>query len=203
MAHQVRFVDTGDLFEVESGETVLEAALRSGVELAHECTLGGCGTCRVRVDQGSVTYREFPTGLTEQEHAEGYALTCQALAASDLIVVSNAISAPGGMVDLDLTLTGTSALTNGQQMLLIDLVNAGQSMGAGTLWLGGTNQLIQGESFTVAGGSYTNIFAISYVGGTDNNDVILTVIPEPATVSMMLLIGAGLTLRRRMLRKQG
>ncbi len=89
MAHQVRFVDTGDLFEVESGETVLEAALRSGVELAHECTLGGCGTCRVRVDQGSVTYREFPTGLTEQEHAEGYALTCQALAASDLTLAAS------------------------------------------------------------------------------------------------------------------
>jgi CDP-4-dehydro-6-deoxyglucose reductase len=89
MAHQVKFVDSGDLFDVQADETVLEAALRHGVSLAHECTLGGCGTCRVRIEQGSVTYRAFPTGLTEQEHAEGYALTCQAQALEDLTLAAS------------------------------------------------------------------------------------------------------------------
>ena len=84
MAHQIRVADTGESFEAGPDETVLEAALRQHVQLPHECTLGGCGTCRVKVNQGNVAYREFPTGLTEEEHAEGYALACQAMAESDL-----------------------------------------------------------------------------------------------------------------------
>ncbi len=86
MTHHVHLADTGETFEVGSGETVLEAALRHHVQLPHECTLGGCGTCRVKLEQGTVHYGEFPAGLTREEDAEGYALTCQAIPASDLVL---------------------------------------------------------------------------------------------------------------------
>lgn len=85
MSHRVRLQgDEG--FEVADGETVLQAALRSGVALAHDCQLGGCGTCRVRLIEGAVTYEEWPFALTEEEAADGFALMCQAHPQGDLVI---------------------------------------------------------------------------------------------------------------------
>jgi 2Fe-2S ferredoxin len=39
--------------EIRGGETVLEAALRAGIEIMHQCGgNGSCGTCRVLVEEG-------------------------------------------------------------------------------------------------------------------------------------------------------
>jgi CDP-4-dehydro-6-deoxyglucose reductase len=69
-------------------ETILDGALRAGIDLPHDCTLGGCGTCRIRVLQGGVTYQddELPFGLTEEEAELGYALACQARPAGDIVI---------------------------------------------------------------------------------------------------------------------
>lgn len=85
MSHRVR-LQAGECFEVSPGETVLEAALRSGVALAHDCQLGGCGTCRVRLIEGAVDYEEWPFALTEQEAGAGFALMCQARPQGDLVI---------------------------------------------------------------------------------------------------------------------
>ena len=86
MAHRVEIVETSQSFEVAADETVLAAAMRAGVNLAHECTLGGCGTCRVKLARGSVAYPEFPMALSPEEAARGYALACQARPQSDLVI---------------------------------------------------------------------------------------------------------------------
>lgn len=86
MSHNVRISETGEAFEAADDESILEAATRAGVSLPHDCTLGGCGTCRVRLCQGSVHYDAFPMALTEEEHAEGYALACQARCSSDVVI---------------------------------------------------------------------------------------------------------------------
>lgn len=86
MSYRVEVRDTSEAFEVASGESVLAAALRSNVKLPHECTLGGCGTCRVKLEQGSVAYAQFPMALSEEEAALGYALACQARPQSDLVI---------------------------------------------------------------------------------------------------------------------
>lgn len=88
MAYRVRVSDTGETFEVSRGETILNAALRTGVRLPHECTFGGCGTCRVRLQEGSVHYDEFPMALTEEEAAQGYALACQAHLDGDVVLAT-------------------------------------------------------------------------------------------------------------------
>ena len=62
------------------------AALRQDVQLAHECTFGGCGTCRLKIVEGSVDYEEFPMALTPEEAQQGYALACQARPRSDLVI---------------------------------------------------------------------------------------------------------------------
>jgi len=83
---RVAVADSAASFEVADGETVLAAAQRADVPLAHDCQLGGCGTCRVKLVAGAVTYAEFPFALTEEEASAGYALACQAQPASDLII---------------------------------------------------------------------------------------------------------------------
>jgi CDP-4-dehydro-6-deoxyglucose reductase len=86
MTHRVTIEQTSETFEVRAGESVLQAALRSKVKLPHECTLGGCGTCRVKLTQGAVTYADFPMALSAEEAQQGYALACQARPASDLVI---------------------------------------------------------------------------------------------------------------------
>lgn len=87
MNRLARVSETGETFEVTVQETILEAAIRSGVRLPHECKLGTCGTCRVKLQEGSVHYDEFPMALTEEEAAQGYALACQAHADSDVVLI--------------------------------------------------------------------------------------------------------------------
>jgi len=84
--HQVTWLEEGCTFDAADGETVLDAAVRAGVMLPSECCFGACGTCRVKLLSGAVRYDEMPPGLSEQETAEGYALACQARAASALVV---------------------------------------------------------------------------------------------------------------------
>ena len=73
-------------FVVEPGEVVLDAAARQGIELPHECRAGNCGTCRVKVVQGEVSYAAWPSALSQAEAACGFALACQARAESDLVL---------------------------------------------------------------------------------------------------------------------
>jgi CDP-4-dehydro-6-deoxyglucose reductase len=87
MNHRVVWLETGQSFDVAAGEAVLEAALRGQIALPHECQFGGCGTCRVRVVEGTVGYEdELPMGLTEEEAEAGYALACQARPTTDLVI---------------------------------------------------------------------------------------------------------------------
>jgi CDP-4-dehydro-6-deoxyglucose reductase len=86
MAYRVILLESDASFPVDAGESILDAAGRAGVTLPHECTFGGCGTCRVKVAEGQVVYDEFPMALTEAEHAQGYALACQARPVSNLVL---------------------------------------------------------------------------------------------------------------------
>ena len=86
MGYRVDVLQTSQSFEVDTSESVLEAALRQDVQLAHECTFGGCGTCRLKIVEGSVDYEEFPMALTPEEAQQGYALACQARPRSDLMI---------------------------------------------------------------------------------------------------------------------
>ena len=92
MVFRVVVLQTSQSFEVNSNESVLEAALRQEVKLAHECTFGGCGTCRVKLVEGAVGYEQFPMALTPEEAQRGYALACQARPQSDLVISAEPIA---------------------------------------------------------------------------------------------------------------
>jgi CDP-4-dehydro-6-deoxyglucose reductase, E3 len=79
----VTLLPSQQVLSVENGETILDAALRAGLNLPHSCKGGHCSSCRARIRTGEVTYPfGHPLGLLEQERREGYALLCQAHAAS-------------------------------------------------------------------------------------------------------------------------
>jgi CDP-4-dehydro-6-deoxyglucose reductase len=85
-AFRVTVLQTSATFAVNPGETVLTAASRQGVALAHECTFGTCGTCRVSLRGGTVRYDEMPLALSADEAEAGLALMCQAQPCSDLLI---------------------------------------------------------------------------------------------------------------------
>jgi ferredoxin-NADP reductase len=60
---------------VPRGRFVLETALDAGLDMPFSCTVGGCGTCRVRLASGSVVMDE-PNCLSPAERSEGYVLAC-------------------------------------------------------------------------------------------------------------------------------
>lgn len=74
-------------FSVRAEESILDAALRVGINLPHSCKGGSCSACRARLLSGSITYPfGRPAGLTAEEEAQGYALLCEARAASNVSV---------------------------------------------------------------------------------------------------------------------
>jgi ring-1,2-phenylacetyl-CoA epoxidase subunit PaaE len=68
-------------FVVPAGSTVLEGALAAGIEMPFSCSVGGCGTCLVRLSEGHVDMDE-PNCLSPLERAEGKVLVCVSRPAS-------------------------------------------------------------------------------------------------------------------------
>jgi ferredoxin len=44
----------GELFSAAHGDGLLEAALRNGLDIPHDCRSEKCGTCRVRIMDGEL-----------------------------------------------------------------------------------------------------------------------------------------------------
>lgn len=87
MTHRIHLVPSGHEFDCEPGETLLEAALRSGLNLNHGCLSGTCGACKARIVSGRIGAVEFHDYvLTEAEKLRGCTLMCRSRPASDLTV---------------------------------------------------------------------------------------------------------------------
>jgi len=69
------------------GDTVLGAALRSGIDMPYGCAIGACGTCRARLTEGTVTM-DVNHALSDADVARGYVLPCQARPATPEITVT-------------------------------------------------------------------------------------------------------------------
>lgn len=103
MPSQVTLLPSQQLIVVDEGETILDAGLRAGINLPHSCKGGHCSSCRARILQGQVEYPAGrPLGLTEEEALAGYALLCQARAASsELSIEVRQVHSPTASFDTD------------------------------------------------------------------------------------------------------
>jgi CDP-4-dehydro-6-deoxyglucose reductase len=74
-------------FFVDGADTILDAALRSGLALNYGCSNGNCGLCKARVVSGQVQkVRHQDYVLSEAEKRQGYTLLCSNTAVGDLVI---------------------------------------------------------------------------------------------------------------------
>lgn len=75
-------------FTMDKGsESLLEAALRQGIELPYSCKAGVCSTCRCRLTAGEVDM-DANFALEDYEVARGFVLACQSYAVTDAVAVT-------------------------------------------------------------------------------------------------------------------
>lgn len=87
MSYQLTIEPLGATIEVEQGQTLLDAALRSGLYLPHACCHGLCGTCKVQVCDGAVDHGAAnPFALMDFERDEGKTLACCATLQCDATI---------------------------------------------------------------------------------------------------------------------
>ena len=70
----------------EAGDTILDAARRTGLSPPFSCEQGNCATCMAHLEEGAVTMR-VNNALTPEEVEEGWILTCQGLPTGTKVVV--------------------------------------------------------------------------------------------------------------------
>ena len=79
--------DDETTFEMSQKQTILEAALKQGVDAPYSCQGGICSSCLARITSGTAVMRKNSI-LTDSEIAEGLVLTCQAHPTSAEIFVN-------------------------------------------------------------------------------------------------------------------
>ena len=73
-------------FEMSQKQTLLEAALKQGLDAPYSCQGGICSSCLARITKGSAEMKKNSI-LTDGEIADGLILTCQAYPTSTTIFV--------------------------------------------------------------------------------------------------------------------
>jgi CDP-4-dehydro-6-deoxyglucose reductase len=86
MRHPVKIKPSGHQFYVENNETILDAALRQGINLRYGCRNGACGACKGQLLTGDIHYDKDPIALTEDDKQQKLILFCAAHADSELSI---------------------------------------------------------------------------------------------------------------------
>lgn len=85
---RITLLPSRQVLHAAADETLLDAALRAGLNLPHSCKGGHCSSCRAHLRAGEVNYPQGrPPGLMPEEERAGEVLLCQAHAASSDITL--------------------------------------------------------------------------------------------------------------------
>lgn len=89
-SYQVELAPGGETFDVFDHETILDAALRQGINLQYGCRHGNCSTCKYRIEDGEVDFGHASAySLPDRERDDGLALLCCAKPLTDLLIRDN------------------------------------------------------------------------------------------------------------------
>ncbi|MBV1790619.1 2Fe-2S iron-sulfur cluster binding domain-containing protein [Marinobacterium sp. D7] len=83
--YQVSFSKTGKSVQIAPGETVHAAAAKLGLHIPKACGMGICGTCKAKRLEGEVEM-SHNGGITDEDVAEGYILTCCSVPQGNVVV---------------------------------------------------------------------------------------------------------------------
>lgn len=156
MSYQLTIEPIGQSIEIEDGQSILEACLRSGVWLPHACCHGLCATCKVQVVDGEFEHGPAsPFALMDFERDEGKCLACCATVMSDVTIEADIDEDPDALhhpvQDFEGTVARIEDLTPTIKGIFIDLPGEGIAFQAGQY----VNVTIPGEdmprAFSLAG----------------------------------------------------
>ncbi|MDR6984912.1 CDP-4-dehydro-6-deoxyglucose reductase/ring-1,2-phenylacetyl-CoA epoxidase subunit PaaE [Rheinheimera pacifica] len=85
MSYLVTIIPAQLSFAVQQDETILAAALRSGIDFPHRCRQGVCTSCVCKLKSGEVRYNE-PQPLTELDKQQQFTYCCLAYPNTDLVL---------------------------------------------------------------------------------------------------------------------
>jgi len=92
MSFKVTVFPSKHEFQVEEGQTVLDAAMAADIILPYSCRNGACSTCKGKVLAGTYEAGAAPGNILSPEDLEqGYTLFCQARPTSDLDIEAHEI----------------------------------------------------------------------------------------------------------------
>jgi len=95
MSFKVTIEPSGLQLISEGDESILDTALRHGINLHYGCRNAVCGACKGRLIEGTVHYGGFDTpGLSEEERRQSLALFCRAIPSSDVHIEAEHIMIP-------------------------------------------------------------------------------------------------------------
>lgn len=96
-AHILVFPSKHEFF-LEGNDTILEAALGTGLALNYGCSSGNCGLCKAKIVSGQVKrIRPHDYVISAAEKSQGYELLCSNTAVTDLVIQA---SEAGGVQDI-------------------------------------------------------------------------------------------------------
>ena len=88
MAYKVSIRQFDCTIDVRPGQSILDAALKAGLDYPYACRSGTCSACKTQVLSGEIEHRAYDvTALTEAERNEGFVLACRTCPVSDCEVV--------------------------------------------------------------------------------------------------------------------
>ncbi|MBX9609474.1 MAG: 2Fe-2S iron-sulfur cluster binding domain-containing protein [Gammaproteobacteria bacterium] len=83
----VELAPGGQTFGCGPDETILDAALRQGLDIGYGCRQGRCSTCKYQVEDGEVDLGQASAySLPDNERDAGWALLCCARPLTDLLI---------------------------------------------------------------------------------------------------------------------
>jgi ferredoxin-NAD(P)+ reductase (naphthalene dioxygenase ferredoxin-specific) len=84
MPYTVKIRDRDETLSVETGQTILEAALAAGLPYPHGCRSGNCGACKSELVSGDIEMAPWSEyALSPGEKEQGLILACRAVPWSD------------------------------------------------------------------------------------------------------------------------
>ncbi len=95
-AFQITVQPSARAFAASPGETILAAAIRQSIGMPYGCKDGACGTCKCKKLDGTVVHGPHQSkALSDEEEANGFVLTCCAVAHSDVVLESRQVTSEG------------------------------------------------------------------------------------------------------------
>lgn len=88
-------IKNGKSFNCDKNQTIIEAALKSGIFLEYSCLTGRCSSCKFKVLEGKTITDSDETPLNPGDKNEGYILTCVRKPISDIEIDAEDLSEYG------------------------------------------------------------------------------------------------------------